>query len=299
MAQTTIDVGAAPSPFTTEICVVSKDPAGSGNMISWEVPEDYFYSGFRIFREYEISDQFVPVGNDVGYQESYFIDTEVNADASSYRYKIAMVGYCDLELSDLSAPHKTFHLMANRGVNGVVNLLWDNYEGFAYSKIRILRGSALDNMNVIDEIPSNLTSYTDISPVTEEIYYQLEIEGEGDCGTVISNGRTTSAQRISRSNVVNKENAITGLDDSAIQDSDIEIYPVPASDYVNVEIKGSFEGRIRDLFVMDISGKLINEYHGMRTKKYTLRTHLLGSGLYYLQVHTENGDIINKKLIVN
>ena len=76
-------------------------------------------------------------------------------------------------MSDTSAYHKTVHLSMNTGINGEVNLSWNNYEGYQVSNYLIFRGDSTGMMMMINSISGSLTSYTDATPPSGFLTYQV------------------------------------------------------------------------------------------------------------------------------
>ncbi len=59
------------------------------------------------------------------------------------------------------------------GVNGEVNLIWNSYEGYQVTDYLIYRGNSSSNMNMISSTPGNNTSFTDLTPPTGVLQYQI------------------------------------------------------------------------------------------------------------------------------
>ena len=70
--------------------------------------------------------------------------------------------------------HKTVHLTMNTGTNGEVNLIWNIYEGYQVPDYLIYRGNSGSNMNMIATIAGNLSSFTDQTPPTGNLIYQIK-----------------------------------------------------------------------------------------------------------------------------
>ena len=61
----------------------------------------------------------------------------------------------------------------NTGTSGEVNLIWNIYEGYQVTDYLIYRGNSGSNMNMIATIAGNLASFTDQTPPTGNLIYQI------------------------------------------------------------------------------------------------------------------------------
>ena len=104
---------------------------------------------------------------------------------------------CDGETA-LSELHKTLHLTINKGLGSSWNLIWTPYEGFEFESYRLYRGTANNNLQLIQTMPSNLTSFTDQNPGDGALFYQIEVVLPESAPVHTKAGAYTS----SRSNIV-------------------------------------------------------------------------------------------------
>ena len=75
----------------------------------------------------------------------------------------------------------------------------------------------------------------------------------------------------------------------------IDVYPNPSSDIVYISLE---KDQLKKLELYSISGKLLlNNY--LNTEFYALNIDGYTSGLYYLRVYNQNGDVVNLKIIKN
>ncbi|MCF8217732.1 MAG: T9SS type A sorting domain-containing protein [Bacteroidales bacterium] len=63
------------------------------------------------------------------------------------------------------------------------------------------------------------------------------------------------------------------------------LYPNPTTGLVKI----SAERQIKSLYVTDITGKILNKFDGLNTRKKTVDLSGLETGVYILQIHTEKG----------
>jgi hypothetical protein len=90
----------------------------------------------------------------------------------------------------------------NVGINGGVNLDWDDYEGYQVSNYLIFRGDSTGIMTMINSISGSLTSYSDGSPPNGYLTYQVRALAQ-QCN-VIPNG--TPANDTLESNIIDHNN---------------------------------------------------------------------------------------------
>jgi len=85
--------------------------------------------------------------------------------------------------------------------------------------------------------------------------------------------------------------------DLAIHDSKenqeiaISVYPVPAD---NILIIKSIENPLRQIQLMDMTGKIIQSYQGNENSEMTIDISHLTTGFYFVSVHTEQGKTVRK-----
>ena len=190
-----------------QICLITVDSTSTKNVIVWEKPNATNIDYFTVYRD--IAGTYTAIGT-VPYDSlSKFTDNTsgVNPNTTSYRYKLTVTDTCSSE-SALSDYHETIHLTNSIGLNNEVNLVWDNYEGFAFSYYRILRDSGgTGNWQVIDSITSNNFTFSDQNPPTGGVNYAIEIVSPLTCSA------TKAAENFnsSRSNISQMTGSTTPL----------------------------------------------------------------------------------------
>ncbi|MEA3497094.1 MAG: immunoglobulin domain-containing protein, partial [Bacteroidota bacterium] len=179
-------------PFASEnICVVTIDENTSKNLIAWERTGGERIAYYNVYKESTFAGNYVKIGSVLFDSTSVFVDVNSNPKKKADRYKISAVDSCNNE-SDLSPHHKTMHLSVNKGAGGVMNLIWDHYEGFSFGTYKIYRGTHPDSMNLLDDIQSNLTSYTDLTPPAGLVLYQVAVDKGDTCYPKVIRGTTNS-----------------------------------------------------------------------------------------------------------
>lgn len=132
-----------------------------------------------------------------------WIDADSDPQAHASRYCLSVVGADGTE-SLRTAPHKTVHVMLNRGAGSSWNVVWNSYEGLDVTTYRILRGTDADNLTVIAEVAGSLTSYTDKTAPAGVCCYALDFDTTGK--NEAKSHSTRSASEV-RTNIVSSESA--------------------------------------------------------------------------------------------
>lgn len=92
-------------------------------------------------------------------------------------------------------------------------------------------------------------------------------------------------------------NFITGIDDNSMQNSNLQIYPIPASNTINIETDQSID--VKSIIVYDINGKPLDNYKTILVSEKNIRLefHNISSGNYFIMLRYDN-KIIVKKIII-
>ncbi len=243
----------ADMPESNPICLVSVDTETSYNEVVWEKQYTEGVSHYNVYKEGSQSGVYAVVGTVDVDEESVFVDTLSNVLQRSWRYKLSVVDVCGVE-SVLSDYHKSMHLTINLGLNNNINLIWNHYEGFEYDTYYIYRLSA-NGWELIDEVPSNLNSYTDFNPIKDEVlHYMIEVQHPFGC-TPTKAGRNTSRSNVSNGVKSSSDNTSIIMLDGNL--SDFNLFPNPNKGYFSVEIDIVAEQEVR-YGVYTLDGRLTN-----------------------------------------
>jgi hypothetical protein len=265
------------------ICMVTVDSISGRNLIVWEKPVSNNIDHFTLYRESNYAGQYLPIA-DIDYDAlSEYIDLDANPATRSWRYKLSATDVCDAE-SSISDHHKTMHLTMNEGIDQSINLIWDHYEGFTFGTYRIYRWLNSSGWIVLDEMPSNLTSYTDYPPSMGGLYYKIAVLNENPC-TSSKSGTYDEAV----SNMKGFASTI-GIDQGQVTNT-VSVYPNPSEGFVT--IKGTY---IQKVEVMNIHGQMIHRQEVNFTET-EMNLGKLAKGVYFLKIYGE-GVMLNEKLIL-
>ena len=189
-----------------EICYASVDYTGF-NKVILKPHANPLVTDYIILREYSAG-LYAPLDTISSNSLSY-TDSTSNPAVQAERYKVAAIDICG-NVSDTSAYHKTVHLSMNTGINGEVNLAWNNYEGYQVSNYLIFRGDTSGIMTIIGSISGTNTSYSDLNPPLGTLIYQVRALAQ-NCNVIQNYGANpmglmVMTQDTLESNIVDHDN---------------------------------------------------------------------------------------------
>ena len=225
---------------------------------------------------------------------SEYTDLVSDPQIRSWRYKISVVDACGTE-SAMSDEHKTIHLTINKGLGTTWNLIWDNYEGFPYSTFAIERYTTSTGWMPLTTIPSNLNSYTDLTaPNDSTLGYRVDAIAAFNCNPTRASINTT------RSNIKHiAAPDFSGISESGLLNSQMLIFPNPASSYVNIQLPvltKTTELKILNVLGQTIYSETINASSSKSVKQ--ISTTSFAKGVYTILLETNTARAY-KKLIVD
>ena len=269
-----------------EICVVTVD-SNNQNLIVWEKPIASNIAGFKIFRN------IAGIYSQVGYQPydsiSQFVDNDfgIDPEVTSYRYKIAVLDSCGNE-SALSNFHETIHLTASNGLGGVVNLIWDDYEGFPFSEYEIWRDTTGNgDWETINAVLSTSFTYVDntVPASATALRYAIEVVMPQTC---------TAEKAQDHNSTRSNRHTIAAPNPNSMQElilSQASVYPNPNVGVFTINVKST--NWSYSLF--DMSGKLISTEIVSETSK-EIDVHAIETGIYLMKINLGDS-FIYKKII--
>jgi hypothetical protein len=269
-----------------EICVISVDSLNR-NEVNWSKPMVGNIAGYNIYRN--IAGAYVQVGYSAYDAPSVYVDNTFGVDPNitSYRYKMSAIDTCGNE-SALSNYHETIHVTANTGVNGEVNLIWDDYEGFSFGYYYILRDStgAEAGWEVIDSVAFTNFTYTDLDVPADGARYAIDVATPSVCFTTKANDYNSSRSNRAGGIAIN-----VGISENFIENG--KIYPNPTREEVFIE--GNLLAEVNaKVEIHDYTGKIVlvdvlNTQIG--TFKKRLNVSSLESGFYLIEISSEKGKV--------
>lgn len=275
------------NPFTVnasfmaapQVCIVGVDSLTNENRVVWEKPLTQGIDSFYVYKETNVSNVYTKIGATDYNQLAVFLDVNSNPAVQAYRYKISALDTCGVE-TNVGDFHKTIHLTINQGIGGAWNLIWSHYEGLTFGSYNIYRGTDPSNISLLTTIQSNLNSYTDLTPPTGPLYYQIEVVNPVNCDPtkIVNYG-------VSRSNIVN--NGVSGVQE--IVNTNIVVYPNPTNSNITLEVSSELVSKMYS--ILDFSGRIIQQGKINSIKEHIDLQHV-ARGAYYLSI--ENSTSVTK-----
>lgn len=274
------------APDETDICIVTVDTLTNSNLVVWNPVNAADVVSYNIYKESSQSGLYFLVANQSADSISQYYDYPSNPAIRSWRYKVAAVDDCG-NIAELSNPHKTIHLTSNIGVGGVINLIWDHYNGFSYDTYYIHRYHPSTGWMIIDSVGSLNISYTDLTPPSDSnLVYMIEVLPPSVC--TASKAQDHNSSRSNKSSV-NMPDAgeTTGITEN--NNEALSIYPNPTSGIAQL----IYSGIISEVKVYSLSGELVFSSANSENT-LTLDCSSFADGIYTIQITTENGILYSK-----
>lgn len=261
-----------------EICIVGVS-SNKKNMVVWNKPVSTVIDSYYIYRETNMTGVYQFAGA-VNYDSlSVFVDSSSNPAVQSNKYRITIKDRCGLE-SLPGAAHKTMHLAINQGMGSSWNLIWDSYQGFMVTTYNIYRGSTANNMQMIGTSSASNTQYTDLTPPTGIIYYQVEVISPNSCNPTRS--YNSSLSNISTNNpdgiYENKNNLFS-------------VSPNPSNANITIELLSLNNDEA--LSILDMQGQILH-HQVLKTIKSEINTSSFSKGVYFIELKTKKGIEVKK-----
>lgn len=274
------------NPYANEkLCLVTVDDETNKNAIIWARTVNEGTASYNLYKETNQANQYKLLTNVPFLELSVYVDTLSVPETRSERYKISCIDSCGNE-SEMSASHKTMHLTINQGIDGRFNLVWENYEGFNFYSYAIYRGSATDNMEVIDTVPNNITTYTD-NPVNGTYYYKIAVVLPQLCvpASLLKAGAGPFSEAVSN---IEKRIRSTGSNNVVVNAPGLKVFPNTVKDKLYIRTFGKSFGKAR-IDLINVSGTIacqlhINEISGIKM----IQIPRLSTGLYFLRIAGDN-----------
>lgn len=283
-----VEVPAA-APDVISICLVTVDTATNTNLLVWEKPVTTDIDHFNIYRETSVAGEFLFVASVPYANESVYNDLVASPHIRSWRYKLTAVNLCGEE-SDMSEFHKTIHLTISIGLGALINLNWDEYEGFAFPTYDLYRHTNSGGWVLLQSMPSNLFSYVDTPPTINGLDYFISVAPPATC-------TSTNKVQDHNSSRSNKSASITG-DLVSVDEEDktgmTSVYPNPSNGNYNLVVIPQVSNSYNAL-ITDASGRIIMQFNSSDVMT-EIDLSNFSDGIYNLQILVDD-QVINRKLV--
>ena len=257
--------------ITNNRIFITNDPANSGLNVAY----------YEVLRESQ-SGAYESIGF-ITPPEVSFLDIESNNASQAYRYKIRTTDVCGANYPE-SSFHKTILLQSGIASDNSINLSWTPYLGLDFTTYNIFKNTNGTGYALLTSLSFNNTTFNDTSANVVDNFYEYYISIE-----VASCGSDPLLPFNLRSNLelVNPNLSITNTN---WLNQEIQIYPNPTSDYINISFPNQIE--ITTVSIYNALGQLVfdtNKFENIYISNLT-------TGLYYLSINTNKG-VVNKTMI--
>ena len=272
-----------------DICIVGLDEDIGKYRIVWNKLDDESIVAYNIYRESNEAGVYLLLETVPADEFSVYVDSLSVPESVAHSYKLSYTDSCGLE-SEFSTIHSTIHLSANVSTSGTNNLIWSPYQGFAFLTYRILRGTDEDSLEDLQEVSSNVTSYTDADPPGGKVYYQIVVSRGDACNP---SEKSDDDYGTTKSNIIEFEGS--GID-TRVAAGGFDLYPNPAGNLVEVTL--AFQPDEKTVIsVFDLAGKVVSSFRPVE-KKFTIPTEKLEEGIYFIRLEGENRPGTVRKLVI-
>ncbi|MGV6860322.1 MAG: T9SS type A sorting domain-containing protein [Putridiphycobacter sp.] len=274
------------SPSEQPICLVTVDTITNTNLLVWEKPVTTDISHFNIYRETSVSGVYQLIDQVPYADESVYNDVVASPTVRSWRYKISVVNVCGHE-GPKSDVHKTIHLTINQGLGGLINLAWDQYEGFSFSSYDLYRYTDdAGAWTLVQQLPSTNFSFSETPPSANGLNYIISITPPSTCTS------TNKAQDWNSSRSNKTSSATNGIEDQ-MSFGEMSLYPNPTTGELRLFIEESKE--ILTYRIYDAQGRLIvSRTNGLSQQLFDLSG--FESGVYTLVISSDK-HVVSQKII--
>lgn len=282
-------------PQGVSICMATVDPATGFINLAWAPDLNSRIKYYYIYRETTAPGIFNTIGHSSG-SSGLYVDTISSSGNRSWSYEISELDSCG-QSSPISQSilFKTIHLTTTLANSTTVDLVWDNFEGAAFTHYVIYRDSVSGiSHDSIASVSPNTFGYTDTPPLsyTGSWYYHVGIGGATGCNSHSPyHGIEAVNYNASKSNtgsiVFNTPLAIQNM----ASVNSLNIFPNPTRGMFNLSMNLNKQQTIV-VKIYDDLGQLIEQQNyakqnGIMVQQYDMSTY--AKGIYTIQVITNDG----------
>ncbi len=178
--------------------------------------------------------------------------------------------------------------MVNKGLGNVMNLSWDQYEGFGYLTFYIWRKHASTGWVQLTALPANLFSYTDLTPpVVGTLLYMIEVAPTS--GYVCNSTAKDINTNINTTRSNTKDNFVTQLLTGVKENEGVifDLFPNPVNELLNIYTNNKV---INSVKILDVTGRLLQQEKLENKATHTqINTANFVSGIYLIEIQTKDG----------
>ncbi len=277
---------------TQEICLVTVDSTTNHNLVVWEPNGQIGVEYYNIYRD-ECDGGTNFIGTVAADEITVFEDINSFPATHSYTYFLTAANSCNNE-SNNSAPHKTIHLEVNvNETNNSVQLMWDDYIGFANPIFKLYRKTVSQGWQLLTEVPESQMSYIDPNFSDDVISYSIVVvKPDAPCDAWNGNQRASGGPYYQSTSNIEDEGIINHTVVKTIKTKGLGVYPNPANAMVTI----SANAPIGICEIYDMQGKLVRSFQNIQKSEFQLNTNVLNAGVYTVKVFAD--EVYTQKLVV-
>lgn len=265
-------------PYPEQISLATYSNDGSSIVVAWERTPDVYTESYTLMRESGGAGQYMQLVQRAYEDSLYYVDTDVNADQQTYRYKLVTTDVDCGNTAD-SDPHRTIHLTKSVGTDGI-NLEFTDYQGLEVDLYNIYRFRNNELIKIGEVIPdgSNTYSYTDFDFQNGDMY---RVGFDLGKTVVLSSLKTDSGPFSQSMSNLSEAIIVNGADD--IKNAS-RLYPNPAKDIVTIELPLN----TISIDVISTSGIVVKTIQPV-SNIVTLDISEYTNGVYTISINSANG----------
>ena len=276
------------------LCYVTSDTNSLHNILYWDrtgidtlsVDSFLIYRGITTFIYQKIAQVSV-------HAHTVYTDITSNPTIESYYYEIGLSDTC--KTYPISSYHQSILLQASWGLGTTMNLSWNYYQGATVNYYKILRDdSGTGKWHALDSVPGGDNAYTDFNaPINSKLRYRLSVNWDVTCTPYLHFMHKTNEPSAAYSNITNLHG--TGIDGLNLQASNVDVYPNPANDILNVSMSVGVGGA--NFILTDVLGrevKAISHKPIAGGSVQTINIESLQAGIYFLTIESNGQKIVKK-----
>ncbi|MDA3881760.1 MAG: Ig-like domain-containing protein [Bacteroidales bacterium] len=277
-------------PYEEQIGVVTYGKEGPYVVVAWERTAGQRTQSYEILRETSTLNDYESLGVLPFNNESVFIDDDADARTKSYRYKLVTIdSVCENRAE--SIPHRSLHIQNNLNTQFKANLTWTAYEGIDFNTYKIYRGTSSGNLEEVDAVTSEATSWTDSQVYQGGWVYRIAMVLPDSVQTDESLLKAESGPySLAMSNIAEAE---TSLED--FYQAHIAVFPTIAENFVTVSVGES----INEYCVQIVSSQGAVVYNsGIRTASDTqIALDDVARGMYMVYVIVDGVRVLTQIVV--
>jgi uncharacterized protein YjdB/alpha-tubulin suppressor-like RCC1 family protein len=270
------------------VALVTVSVDNGKNQIVWQKETTDLIDFYTIYRENNVAGQYDLLGTVPYADKSVFEDPTANSQVRAWRYKISATDVCGNE-SVLSTEHKTLHLQKNLGLGNVVNLDWTGYEGIYYATYNIYRINSSNVEELIDQVPSSISNYTDLTPPAnvKSYYVAIVLPNEIDLDDITLLKLESGPFTLALSNIAEVQTGISEVENG------VKVYPTITNTVVNVDVNSIKQVNVS---LLSSSGEVLFTKK-MKDKTIQIPVNQYSKGIYVIKVEFDN-EVVQKQILI-